>query len=311
MKTKLIWFLIATLCFSCKKSDRAFIQNTDHKQTFAILCIKNNRITKDWKNALLRRKSLEYLDSLEKVIKPLSKEEHEWVNLITSKTNYWNSIKDSLKVPFGDIYISDTTFVYLGYQGSDDGFTYKHQTVCLDITALHKVYGSAKDSVNDNRIDRIFAHEYTHLLHKEWMRQKQLKLETFKDSILWECVYEGIGMYRSMSKKWHPVNGKLSKTAKHTFNDLYPTFVNRLTTIENSEELSLEEKRNLHKNLSKAPMHKKWGALPLGVWFALEANGNDENLVHWIDKGPNAVIPLAKKYLTREEKLIFEETFKN
>ena len=235
MKTKLLWLLAVIVCFNCKQSDKRNAKNLNLKQTYVKLCVKDNKITKDWKNALKRRESTFYLDSLEKIVKPLNEEERNWVSLIESKTEHWNSFKDSLKVPFGNIYINDTTFVFLGYQGVDDGFTYKYQTVCFDITALQKAYGSAKEPVNDNRIDRIFAHEYTHLLHKEWMRQKNLKLETYKDSILWECVYEGIGMYRSMSKKWHPVNGELSVTASNTFKELYPIFVNRLTTIENSK----------------------------------------------------------------------------
>jgi len=160
-------------------------------------------------------------------------------------------------------------------------------------------------------MDRIFAHEYTHLLHKEWARQNDLKLETYKDSILWECFYEGFGMYRSMSKKWFPVDGSLSKTSEETFKTLYPIFTDRLITIDSSSLLSKQDKIKLHKNLSRGSMKKKWGALPVGVWLAMEANGNHKNLNKWIEKGPEAIIPLAKKHLTGSEKIRFLEHFKD
>ena len=310
MKRIIFSLLVCIVIISCKHSEKK-IPNKRNQVTHIKLCVENNQITKDWRNALTRRKSVAYLDSLEQVVKPLSISENAWLNLIKSKENSWNQMKDSLKIPFGDIYINDTTYVYLGYQGNDDGFTYKYQTVCFDLTALNRAYGSAKDSVNDNRIDRIFTHEYTHVLHKEWARQKKLVLKTFQDSILWECMYEGIGMYRSMSVKWRPIGDSLSPTASKNFENLYPTFVERLTTIETSKELSFNDKKRLHKNLSRGSMKQKWGALPMGVWLALEAKGNPENLKTWIDKGPNAVIPLALKHLSGEHKIKFEKVFMN
>jgi len=264
-----------------------------------------------WIDALKTRQSNQYLDSVQQIKRPLSKGENEWKELIESRLEHWSIIKDSVKVPFGNTFISDTTFVLLGYTGFDDGFTYKYKTVCFDITALNRVYGSAKDSINTNRMDRLFAHEYTHLLHKEWARQNNLKVETFKESILWECFYEGFGMYRSMSKKWFPVNGSLSKTSEETFKTLYPIFTDRLIVIDSSSTLTDQEKTLLHKNLSRGGMKKKWGALPVGVWLAMEANGDHRNLINWVEKGPDAIIPLAKKYLTESEKTKFLEYFKD
>ena len=55
-----------------------------------------------------------------------------------------------------------------------------------------------------------------------------------------------------------------------------------------------EEKKNIHKYLSHGPMRKKWGALPVGVWLALEAKGDAGNLVRWVNQGHEAVIPLAE-----------------
>lgn len=169
----------------------------------------------------------------------------------------------------------------------------------MDLAALRKGYTSAKDSVNTNRMDRLFAHEYTHLLSKEWGRETELKLTTYKNSILWECMFEGLGMYKSMSVKWFPKGDSLSEVLSKTFETLYPIFAERLITIETSKNLSEDDKIRLHKKLSRGSMKKKRGALLVAVWLALEANGNDQNLIPWIAMDPNAIIPLVKKYLKR------------
>ncbi|PKV49704.1 hypothetical protein ATE84_1739 [Aquimarina sp. MAR_2010_214] len=275
------------------------------------LGVNSNRISNEWKNVLGSRKSASKLDSLSNVVKQLTKEEQDWINLIESKTSKWNAFRDSLKVPFQNIRLKDTISVLLGYQGGDDAFTYKNKTICLDVNALHKAYGSAKKSVNDNRIDRIFAHEFTHLLHKEWAKENNLKLDTFKDQILWECVTEGFGMYRSMSTKWFPIGDSLSLTSKKTFENLYPKFTERIIKVCTQSNLTSEEENNLHANLSRGSMKKKWGALPVAVWLALEAKGNDKNLVKWVNKGPDAIILLAEKYLTNESKIAFDEFLKS
>ncbi|OUS01069.1 hypothetical protein A9Q86_10015 [Flavobacteriales bacterium 33_180_T64] len=273
--------------------------------------IDSDQISNEWKNVLVSRKSANKLDSLSNVVKQITKEERDWINLIESKTNKWNAFRDSLKIPFQNIKLKDTVSVLLGYQGGDDAFSYKDQTVCFDVKALNKAYGSAKNSVNDNRIDRIFAHEFTHLLHKQWANKNNLELKTFKDQILWECVKEGFGMYRSMSAKWFPIGDSLSLTSKNTFKNLYPIFTEKIIKVSTQSNLTSEEKNDLHANLSRGSMKKKWGALPVAVWLAIEAKGNDENLAKWVNKGPDAIILLAKKYLTNESKIAFDEFLKS
>lgn len=267
-------------------------------------------ITTDWKHALNSRMSKAYIDSISLLKRALTTEEKAWEKLIVSKIQTWNAFKDSLAVPFTDTEISDTIYVLLGYRGNDDGFTFGYQTVCLDLTALNNAYGDADQPENNNRIDRIFAHEYTHLLHKLWAKKQALKLQTFKDSILWECFYEGIGMYRSLNPKWIPVNGRLPEVSTTTLEKLYPVFIDRLITVETKNPLTAEEKEQLHKNLSRGSVDQKWGAFPVAIWLVLEANGDDRKLQRWISNGPLSVIQLAKKYLTAEHRQRFVATFK-
>lgn len=313
MKTPLKLCVLLLVLVSCannqKKTTISDVQTTSNYAVIVKLGLENDRISSDWKKALTNRLSKENLDSISTIKKPLTPAENNWYQLIKTRADQWASFRDSLQVPFSGIKVNDTTYVLLGNQGGDDAFSYQHQTVCFDLTALHRAYGSANKTVNTNRIDRIFSHEYTHLLSKEWVKKNNLKLKTYKDRILWECMYEGVGMYRSMSAKWFPKGDSLSEISAKTFETLYPIFTERLTTIETSENLSEEDEIRLHKNLSRGSMKKKWGALTVAVWLAMEADGNDKNLIPWINMGPDALIPLAKKHLTGKDKIKFEKTF--
>ncbi len=299
---------------SCSSPSETALSSSQQSNRYSIIVklgLENNRISPEWRNALSSRQSKNYLDSLSRVNRPLTPGEKGWLELIKSRADQFASMRDSLQVPFAGGKINDTIYVLLGYQGHDDAFTYQYQTVCFNLTALQQQYGSAEESINANRIDRLFAHEYSHLLSKDWAQRNQLKLQSFKDSILWECLYEGIGMYRSMSAKWFPQEDTLSEAAFKTFKALYPVFAERIITIDTLKSPSKEVKRKLKKNLSRGSMVEKWCALPVGVWLALEAKGNDKNLTPWVEMGPDAVIPLAAKYLTGDSKINFDQVFKD
>jgi len=237
------------------------------------------------------------LDSMARLKRPLSAEELDWQKLITAKVLCWNSFRDSLGMLFPQIQLPDTVQVLLGFLGNDDGFTYRNRTVCIDLTALCRAYGKAGLPENDSRIDRIFSHEYTHLLHKAWAVKSNLRLNNFKDSILWECLYEGVGTYRSLNAKWLPVNGALPAVTVATLKELYPVFAERLIIIGTTMSLSPEEKVFLNSHLSRGNVNQKWGAFTVGIWLALEAQGDDRKLAALIDKGPPVVLQLAQQYL--------------
>src|SRR4030095_13289514 len=199
--------------------------------------------------------------------------------------------------------------VMVGFLCGEYAFTFEKQTVCLDLTALSRVYGKAGLDENGSRINRIFAHEYTHLLHKEWARKAGYNPKTFLDEILWECLYEGIGMYRSLNPGWFPQGDTLPTATQSALRTLYPVFTDRVIAIKKNSSLSDSEKQRLHANLSRGTVDKKWGAFPVAIWLSLEVKGDEKHLAKWIDKGPIAVIELAKKYLPADDKDKLSELF--
>jgi hypothetical protein len=47
--------------------------------------------------------------------------------------------------------------------------------------------------MNADRIDRFFAHEYTHVLRKIRPEDRRLKLESPLERALWRCLTKGLG----------------------------------------------------------------------------------------------------------------------
>jgi hypothetical protein len=260
-----------------------------------------NKISKAWQNAIADRVTRKDYDSMCSLQRALTKEELEWEQLIRAQAVQWNMFPDSLMIPFGDIPMKDTIYVLLGCFGTDDAFTYKDQTVCFDLTAFSNVYGSAILPVNRSRIDRIFAHEFTHLIHKEWAIRNNLQLKNFRDSILWECLYEGIGMYRSLPERWMPRNDTVPEITQNALKNLAPVFVDRMIAIHRDTVLTSEQRRLLHAGLSRGPVDKKWGAFTVGIWLAMEADGDDRKLVLLMNRGLEAVLELAGRYLGGKE----------
>jgi hypothetical protein len=258
--------------------------------------ISNACYSAEWKKALESRMPESRIDSLASIKRELTSEEQAWLDLIRSKLDQWNSMRDSLVVPFDKTKTPDVIYVMVGFLWRDDGFTFGLNTVCLDVTALFQNYGAASLTENSNRIDRIFAHEFTHLIHKNWVQENKVVIKTFRDSILWECLYEGIGMYRSLSARWLPKNGVLPNDTQKALNELTPIFINKLDFIDSKKEFTQKDKETINANLSRGPVNKKWGAFPVAIWLFLEANGNDKNLRKWIEKGPNGIVELAEKY---------------
>ncbi len=259
--------------------------------------VAGNKLSTDWLNATFSRMSKETLDSLTNLQRTFTSKEISWLNLLNSRADNWKKFPDSLILPFGSLPVPDTIIVLAGHSWVDDAFTFGLNTVCFDLTALQHNYGDARSAENLSRIDRLFAHECMHLFSKKWMQQNRWNPADFQDSILFECWYEGLGMYRSLSKKWLPEHSILPPETLQVLDTLIPRLKHNLNRIYNPDSLSTQEKQAIRKNLSRGNIHQKWGAFPIAIWLALEAKGDDRNLSWFVNEGPPAVHKLIWKYI--------------
>ncbi len=262
-------------------------------------------MTSEWARAIEERNSKGDVERLMNEKVPLSTADLVWIEVIKGQIATWKQSMPGLAVPFPNTPVPEKIRVLIGNRGGDDGFTYGESTIAMDVRALAKNYGEASTRENRERINRLLDHEYTHLLHKLWLSQNQVKLETPLDRALWECLYEGLGNYRSLSSKWVSPDGVISATGSATLDELAPIFVERMERL---SKANTSEEKTLSAGLSSGPFHKKWGALPVALWLAKEARGDDAQLAKWVDQGPQAVLTLAKRnlpasYLPRLERL--------
>jgi hypothetical protein len=252
------------------------------------------RLTAEWINAIADRHPKEEIDRIAKEARPFSPSEHAWLDLIRKKSARWSQSTPNLRLPFPATPAPSKVVILVGNRGGDDGFTYEKSTIAFDVSSLVANFGEVSSDGNLDRLHRLFAHEYTHLLHKAWLDQHPLTLATPLERALWECLYEGIGNYRSLSEKWVSANGELTDLGRSTLKELTPVFVARMERLASAK---LTEEKELRAGLSSGPFNKKWGALPVALWLAQEARGDDSRLSSWIDRGPAAVLELAMKYL--------------
>lgn len=250
--------------------------------------------TQHWLKAIEKRHDGETLTGFAKTARPYDAAEAHWQQLIMEKLPAWTAMIDSMRIPFSGISAPDTVYILAGNQGGSDAFVSAPITICFNLAKMGQFYGAATTAANDDRIDRFFAHEFTHVLHKVWRRQHPQKIETPLERALWECMTEGLGNYRSLSAKWMAGKGTLSDHANKVLDRLQPIFTARISALATADEAAAD---SLLTGLSTGRFDRKWGALPVALWLAQEAQGNDENLRPWVNTGTTGILKLARKYL--------------
>lgn len=187
--------------------------------------------------------------------------------------------------------------ILLGNQGGNDAFVAGDDVIGFDLSRLLALYGVASAPGNSDRIDRFFAHEYTHIAHKAWRRNAGLLLTTPLEQALWACLTEGLGNYRSLSSRWRDDQRRLTPHAVETLERLQPEFTVRIAALAHATG---SEADALMEGLSMGPFEQKWGALTVALWLAREAQDGDAALRYWVERGLPGVLELARKHLPAE-----------
>jgi hypothetical protein len=254
----------------------------------------DGRPTEEWMRAIAGYNNEQSLHKISRTSTPITEEQSLWAELIEQRAVLWPDHIEKLRIPFPGISPPEVVAIVLGNVGGSDAFIAENRNIAFDLSRMQSLYGSANSPSNTDRADRFFAHEFTHLLHKEWRRVNKPKIETPLEQALWGCLAEGLGNYRSLSARWADARGDLSPHAKEVLARLQPILVERLSALEHA---SVNEADVLMNGLSMGPFEEKWGALPVALWLALEARDDESVLQKWVDAGPWGVLDLAAKYL--------------
>lgn len=259
----------------------------------------DGRPTPEWLSAVSVFNNQVALDALAGAQKLWSEEELAWARLIEERLATWTTLQSELLMPFGAIETPDTVAIVLGNQGGQDAFVPGDSVIGFDLSRLLAIYGAAAAPGNSDRIDRFFAHEYTHIAHNAWRRHKGLQLATPLKQALWACLTEGLGNYRSLSSRWRDDQRRLTPHAVGTLQRLQPEFTARIAALAHASD---SEADALMQGLSTGPFEQKWGALTVALWLARETQQDgDTALRYWVEQGPGGVLELALKYLPAEQ----------
>lgn len=220
----------------------------------------------------------------------ITPEQQAWRALIDARMREWPSQAELVAREYAPAEPPSRVTILIENNGERDAMTRDAQTIVFDATALQNAYGDATTSENRNRIDRLFRHEFAHLMQKSWLRTHPYDAPTSFRAALLGVWLEGLGVHFSMSDKWRGD----SSIARETLAKLEPRFVARMTALACA---SPDDAAKLMADLNEGPFAEKWGSLPLALWLDAEGEGAYRELVI---AGPDAVIEIAKRHLAIE-----------
>lgn len=93
--------------------------------------------------------------------------------------------------------------IVVGNRGSSDGFGWIPSYIGINVQSFADTYGPPTEGATD-RMVRITAHEYMHLLTYAFYPNHLELRQTPLDRALWTVFFEGVGDYVSVSRRWLP-----------------------------------------------------------------------------------------------------------
>jgi len=226
--------------------------------------------------------------------RPLSTSESTWVEVIGSRLPTWRGQTADVALPYRPVKRPELATIVLGNRGGSDAFTPDSLTIAFDLRALHEAYGDANREENGDRIDRLFRHEYAHLVQKAWLREHPFPVTEPVEAALLDIWLEGLGNYLSLSDRWRSTDGSRSATAAATLESLEPRFVARIAALSCATPPNAAL---LLADLSSGPFNEKWGALAAALWLDAEASVDADAIGRFVAAGPSGVWDLADRHL--------------
>jgi hypothetical protein len=254
--------------------------------------------TPTWLELLGRRLPAATVAEAGALVRPLTVEERAWEVLIRARVPAWIEQAPAVAALFAPTAPPPQIRIVLGNRAGEDAFTHDPVTVGFDLAKLAALYGDARSEENRDRIDRIFLHEYTHLMQKAWFPSHPQPMETPFERAEVEIWTEGQGNYRSLSAKWRAGRGVPSAAAREALARLEPRFVERMVALACATP---EEAKKLTADLSNGPFTEKWGALTAALWLEHETSADPDALRRFVQGGVAEVRALASRHLGRDQ----------
>jgi len=189
--------------------------------------------------------------------------------------------------------------IVVGNRGSSDGFGWVPDKIGINVQAFAETYGTPDAGATD-RMLRIVAHEYLHLLSYAFYPDHRELRQTPLDRALWTIFFEGIGDYVSVSNRWKPdEQGRYTAVTEDTLSRLEPVFVERLEKLAAPD---VANERELRDGMSMGRFDRKWGSLTFALWLhsAVKRCGEESTLQAVMRLERDSVLPLALRHAAPE-----------
>ena len=186
--------------------------------------------------------------------------------------------------------------IVAGNRGSSDGFGWVPDHIGINVQAMADTYGPPDNGAMD-RMTRIAAHEYLHLLTYAYYPEHLDHRRSPIDRALWTIFFEGIGDYVSASSRWLPDDdGNDSPQAAATLAELEPVFVDRLERLFDADETTEHE---LRVGIASGRFDRKWGSLPFALWLHREVRtaGEAATLRAVMREHKDGVLEFAERHI--------------
>jgi hypothetical protein len=250
--------------------------------------------TAQWLAMIRSRLSSTEYDSVAAIRHVLTDRESEWMALIESRRVAWAREIPALAMPFSPVLPPARALIVLANRGGGDAFAHDSTTIGFDLAELQTNYGPARAPGNTDLIDRLFRHEYTHLMQKAWFLRHPWQANSPLQEALVDLWLEGQGTYYSLSERWRRTDGRRSEATQLALSALEPRLIVRLSALACAQP---EQARSLRKGLSSGQFDQKWGALPIALWLEDERPASLEALRRFVLAGPAGVWELADHHL--------------
>lgn len=212
--------------------------------------------TERWLTMVRGRLSSTDYDSVAAIRQVLMDGESAWAALIESRRAAWAREIPTIAMPFSPAPPPARALIVLGNRGGSDAFAHDSATIGFDLAQLQASYGAAGEPRNTGLIDRLFRHEYTHLMQKAWFRLHPWRADSPLQAALVDIWLEGQGNYYSLSERWRSQEGRRAEAAQLALSALEPRFVVRLSAL----ACALPAQAPLlRQGLSTSRFDQKWG----------------------------------------------------
>jgi len=264
------------------------------------LCVREDgTATPTWTEGIAVAIGREAAQACEGEQLPVTSEADAWLEVLEAALPRVAAQASELAAPFG-IEPFDAV-VAAGNRCSSDGFGWVPDHIGINLEAFHRSYGAPGEGAVE-RMRRIVAHEYVHLLTYACYPDHHEHRDTPWNRALWTMFFEGIGDYFSVSARWLPdERGDPSPVAAETLRRLEPILVERLEAF---VDATPEVEEELRRGISMGRFDEKWGSLPVALWLHAEARarGEAETLAWMVRVGPDGVLPLALRHAAPEHR---------